>query len=65
MMVDAVDLAQVTNINGYSLAGKTGSAFMPDLVHGGYTDQLIDSYVSFGAGFKPSFHRAYPAERSA
>lgn len=55
MMVDAVDLAQVTNINGYSLAGKTGSAFIPDLVHGGYTNQLIDSYVSFGPASDPRF----------
>jgi len=55
MMVDAVDLAQVTNVNGYELAGKTGSAFIPDLVHGGYTDQLIDSYVSFGPVSDPRF----------
>jgi cell division protein FtsI/penicillin-binding protein 2 len=55
MMVDAVDLAQVTNINGYALAGKTGSAFIPDLVHGGYTNQLIDSYVSFGPASNPRF----------
>jgi len=55
MMLDAVDLAQVANINGYALAGKTGSAFMPDLVHGGYTDQLIDSYIGFGPTSDPRF----------
>ena len=55
MMVDAVDLAQVANINGYTLAGKTGSAFMPDLVHGGYTNQLIDSYIGFGPTSDPRF----------
>ncbi len=55
MMVDAVDLAQVANINGYSLAGKTGSAFIPDLVHGGYTNQLIDSYIGFGPTSDPRF----------
>ena len=55
MMVDAVDLAQVANINGYSLAGKTGSAFIPDLVHGGYTNQLIDSYIGFGPTSNPRF----------
>lgn len=55
MMVDAVDLAGVANINGYSLAGKTGSAFIPDLVHGGYTNQLIDSYVGFGPTSNPRF----------
>jgi cell division protein FtsI/penicillin-binding protein 2 len=55
MMVDAVDLAGVANINGYSVAGKTGSAFIPDLVHGGYTDQLIDSYVIFAPASNPRF----------
>ena len=55
MMVDAVDLAHVANIDGYSLAGKTGSAFIPDLVHGGYTDKLIDSYVGFGPTSNPKF----------
>ncbi len=55
MMVDAVDLAGVANIDGYSLAGKTGSAFIPDLVHGGYTDKLIDSYIGFGPTSRPRF----------
>jgi cell division protein FtsI/penicillin-binding protein 2 len=55
MMVDAVDLAQVANIDGYSIAGKTGSAFIPDLVHGGYTNQLIDSYVIFAPASNPRF----------
>jgi cell division protein FtsI/penicillin-binding protein 2 len=55
MMVDAVDLAGVANINGYSLGGKTGSAYMPDLVHGGYTNKLIDSYIGFGPTSNPRF----------
>jgi cell division protein FtsI/penicillin-binding protein 2 len=49
MMVDAVDLAQVTNINGYSMAGKTGSAFIPNPAGGGYLDKLTDSYIGFPA----------------
>ncbi len=55
MMISAVDKAQVANINGYSLAGKTGTAFIPDLVHGGYTDNVIDSYVGFGPTSNPRF----------
>jgi cell division protein FtsI/penicillin-binding protein 2 len=55
MMISAVDKAGVANISGYSLAGKTGSAFMPDLVHGGYTDKLIDSYIGFGPTSNPRF----------
>jgi cell division protein FtsI/penicillin-binding protein 2 len=55
MMVAAVDLAGVSTVNGYSLAGKTGSAFIPDLVRGGYTNQLIDSYIGFGPTSDPRF----------
>ncbi len=55
MMVNAVDLAGIANISGYSLAGKTGSAFIPDLVRGGYTNQLIDSYIGFGPTSNPRF----------
>ncbi len=55
MMVSAVDLAHVASIDGYSLAGKTGTAFIPDLVHGGYKDTVIDSYVGFGPTSKPRF----------
>jgi len=55
MMTDAVDLAKVANIDGYALAGKTGSAYMPDLVHGGYLNQLTDSYIGFGPTSNPKF----------
>jgi cell division protein FtsI/penicillin-binding protein 2 len=55
MMISAVDKAQVANINGYSLAGKTGTAFIPDLVRGGYTNNVIDSYVGFGPTSNPRF----------
>lgn len=55
MMVSAVDKAQVANIEKYSLAGKTGTAFIPDLIHGGYTDHVIDSYVGFGPTSNPHF----------
>ncbi len=55
MMISAVDKADVATISGYSIAGKTGSAFMPDFVHGGYTDRLIDSYVGFGPTSDPKF----------
>ncbi len=47
-MVDAVDLAQVAEINGYSMAGKTGSAYIPNPNGGGYLNELTDSYIGFG-----------------
>ncbi len=55
MMVDAVDLAQVANINGYAMAGKTGSAFIPNPAGGGYLNELTDSYIGFGPASNPRF----------
>ncbi|MDR3581745.1 MAG: penicillin-binding protein 2 [Candidatus Pacebacteria bacterium] len=55
MMVDAVDLAQVANINGYALAGKTGSAYVPNPAGGGYLNLLDDSYIGFGPVSNPRF----------
>ncbi len=55
MMISALDKAQVAKINGYSLAGKTGTAQVPDLVHGGYTDQVLNTYVGFGPTTDPRF----------
>lgn len=54
-MVDAVDLAQVANINGYLLAGKTGSAYVPNPAGGGYLNELDDSYIGFGPTSNPKF----------
>jgi cell division protein FtsI/penicillin-binding protein 2 len=55
MMVDAVDLAQVAEINGYSMAGKTGSAYIPNPAGGGYLNELTDSYIGFGPTSDPKF----------
>ncbi len=55
MGVAAVDLADVATINGYSLAGKTGSAFLPNFQKGGYTNELVDSYIGYGPTTDPQF----------
>jgi cell division protein FtsI/penicillin-binding protein 2 len=55
MAVDAVDLAQVAEINGYSMAGKTGSAFIPNPKGGGYLNELDDSYIGWGPTSNPKF----------
>jgi len=55
MAVDAVDLAQVANTNGYSMAGKTGSAYIPNPNGGGYLNELTDSYIGFGPTSDPKF----------
>lgn len=55
MMVSAVDKADVAKINGYTIAGKTGTAFVPDFRKGGYTDDVINTYVGFGPANNPKF----------
>lgn len=55
MMVSAVDEAEVAKINGYTIAGKTGTAFIPDFKNGGYTDKVINTYVGFGPASDPKF----------
>lgn len=55
MMVSAVDKAEVAKISNYALAGKTGTAFIPNFGHGGYTDQVINTYVGFGPASDPQF----------
>jgi cell division protein FtsI/penicillin-binding protein 2 len=56
MMTSAVDEAKVAKINGYSIAGKTGTAQIADRVNGGYLpDQYINTYVGFGPTKDPKF----------
>ncbi len=55
MMVSAVDKAKVAKIPGYRLAGKTGTAFIPDFKKGGYSDDVINTYIGFGPTTNPRF----------
>ncbi len=55
MMVAAVDKATIAHINGYTVAGKTGTAQVPNLERGGYTDKVIDTYVGFAPAYNPRF----------
>lgn len=55
MMVSALEKAEIAKINGYSLAGKTGTAQVADLVHGGYTEEVINTYAGFGPTSAPRF----------
>lgn len=54
MMVKAVDKAGVAKIKGYSIAGKTGTAQVPD-TKGGYSNKVINTYVGFGPATDPRF----------
>ena len=55
MMVSAVDKGKLASIEGYSIAGKTGTAQVPDLKKGGYTDRVIDTYIGFAPASDPKF----------
>ena len=55
MMVSAVYKAKVAHIPGYSVAGKTGTAFVPDFKNGGYSEDVINTYVGFAPAFDPKF----------
>ena len=55
MMVSAVDKAHLAAIDGYSVAGKTGTAQVPDLKRGGYTDDVVDTYIGFAPATNPKF----------
>ena len=54
MMVDAVDLAQVAEINGYTMAGRPAVRY-PNPAGGGYLNELTDSYIGFGPTSDPKF----------
>lgn len=55
MMESAVTKAIIAAIPHYRIAGKTGTAFVPDFVRGGYSDELIHTYVGFGPISDPRF----------
>ena len=50
IMTSAVKKARVAQVPKYKVAGKTGTAQVPDFKKGGYTDDVINTYV----GFAPS-----------
>ncbi|OGY66440.1 MAG: hypothetical protein A3A04_00460 [Candidatus Harrisonbacteria bacterium RIFCSPLOWO2_01_FULL_40_28] len=55
MMTSAVDKAEIAAIPHYSVAGKTGTAEVPDFVRGGYTHTYIHTYAGFAPSSDPQF----------
>ncbi len=55
MMVSAVRKAGIAQIPGYEIAGKTGTAQVPDFKKGGYEDEYIHSYAGFAPASAPKF----------
>lgn len=55
MMVSAVKKARVAYIPNYTVAGKTGTALVPDFHRGGYTEEVINTYAGFAPASNPRF----------
>ncbi|MDD5710502.1 MAG: penicillin-binding protein 2 [Candidatus Colwellbacteria bacterium] len=56
MMVSAVDKATIARIDGYAVAGKTGTAQVPRSGGGGYADdEVINTYIGFAPAYDPEF----------
>lgn len=55
MMVSGVKKAIIPAISGYNVAGKTGTGQVPNFVTGGYTDDVINTYVGFVPAYDPAF----------
>jgi len=58
MMVSVIKngYGEKANIKDYLIAGKTGTAQIPDIERGGYfSDKTIHSFISFAPAFDPEF----------
>lgn len=55
IMVSSVEKNIIGSISGYSIAGKTGTATIPDFKRGGYTDDLIHTFIGFAPASDPKF----------
>ncbi len=55
MMVSAVDKAQIARIPGYNVAGKTGTGLIPNFSTGGYTEEVINTYIGWAPAYDPQF----------
>jgi len=55
IMISSVRRNVVADIQGYTVAGKTGTAKVPDLVRGGYKDAYINTYIGFAPANNPAF----------
>ncbi len=65
MMISAVRKAALAQVPKYTVAGKTGTAQIPDLKHGGYTEDVINGYVGFVPATDPRFTILLKLDRPA
>lgn len=57
MMIKVIEngSGRQAQVPGYTIAGKTGTAQVPDLQKGGYKDEYIHTFVAFAPAYDPKF----------
>ena len=57
MMIKVVEngSGRRAGVPNYTVAGKTGTAQVPDLKKGGYKDEYIHTFVGFAPAYDPKF----------
>ncbi len=57
MLVSVVEngYGKPARVAGYDIAGKTGTAQMADLETGGYSEDIIHSFIGYAPAFEPEF----------
>lgn len=57
MMIKVVESGsgRRAGVSGYTVAGKTGTAQVPDLKMGGYKDEYIHTFIGFAPAYDPKF----------
>ena len=55
MMESAVVKAGIASISEYRVAGKTGTAYIPDFKKGGYSEEMEHTFVGFAPASEPVF----------
>ncbi len=55
MMVSAVDKNILASVDQYNVAGKTGTAFIPNFGGKGYSENVINTYLGFAPATNPKF----------
>lgn len=65
MMVSAVNVNAVAPISGYNIAGKTGTAQVPDFKNGGYSKDLVNTFVGFAPAYDPAFIILFKLDKPA
>lgn len=57
MMIKVVEngSGRQAQVPGYTIAGKTGTAQVPDLQKGGYKDEYIHTFAAFAPAYDPKF----------